>query len=553
MSGDNKEFQQKQARTVSEKVKLRKFKNINTKNLIKNLIKARLKNPADLDLFKRKVAKKYKIRYPRNIELLQEYRKFIKKKSVKISADAASKIENLLKTRPVRSLSGIVNVSLLTKPYPCPGNCLYCPSEKGMPKSYLSDEPAAARAKALKFNPHTQTKKRIEILDLEGHPTDKIDLRIIGGTWSFYPKKYQEWFVKKCFDAANGKTSKNLETAKKLNENAKNRLIGISIETRPDFIDEKEVKQLRKLGVTKVEMGVQSIYDDILKINNRGDTVASTVKATKLLKDAGFKVSYQIMLNLPGSSPKKDIRMFKELFKNPDFKPDLLKIYPCAVLKESPLYRWFLKKRYKPYSQTILINAVKNIKKIIPYYVRIERVIRDIPSRKTISGPVTNLRQIIEKDMRKNRLKCRCIRCREIKENYNPKEKVFLFREDYFASRGKEIFLSFEDKKRDKIYSLLKLRIPSCVLNGGKNIIAELNDAAIIREVHTYGQSTPVSKNSKAPQHKGLGKKLIIEAEKITKKEFGLKKIAVISGVGVRPYYRRLGYKLKNEYMVKKI
>jgi elongator complex protein 3 len=245
--------------------------------------------------------------------------------------------------------------------------------------------------------------------------------------------------------------------------------------------------------------------------------------------------------------------MFKELFKNPVFKPDLLKIYPCAVLKEAPLYRWYAQGKYKPYSQKTLTDAIKEIKQKIPYYVRIERVIRDIPLYKMMSGPTTNLRQIIKKNMKENNLKCRCIRCREIRKKYNPKEKVFLFRQDYAASGGKEIFLSFENKKRNKIYSLLKLRIPSHIFNKEKSVISALKDAAIIREVHTYGQAVAVAKNRKAPQHKGFGKKLVFNAEKIAKKEFKLNKIAVISGVGVRPYYRRLGYKLKNEYMVKKI
>jgi len=536
---------------------------------IKELLKSRIKNRAALSSFKRKIAKKYKIQCPSNIELLKAYHELLKKKRIK----RLEEIEALLKTRPIRSLSGIVNVSVLTKPYPCPGKCLYCPLEKGMPKSYLSGEPAAERAKRLKFNPYLQVKKRIEMLKNEGHPTDKIDLRIIGGTWSFYPKKYRSWFIKRCFDACNEKTTthpppegpkrkfgrveggsesrrrrapgKNLNEAQKLNEIAKNRIIGISVETRPDFINEKEVKFMRELGITRVELGVQSIFDNVLKLNLRGHGVRETILATKILKDAGIKICYQMMPNLPGSNLKKDEKIFEEIFSNPDFQPDYLKIYPCALLKEAPLYKLYLKGKYKPYSKEELIDLIKKIKLKIPYYVRIQRITRDIPSKYIVEGGarISNLRQIVQEEMKKEDLKCKCIRCREIREKYEPKEKICLFREDYEASGGKEIFLSFENKTRRKLFSFLRLRISFSVLK----------NAAIIREIQTFGEVVPIGEKKIAPQHRGLGKKLIKEAEIITKREFGLKNISVISGVGVKNYWRKLGYKLKETYMAKKI
>jgi len=514
--------------------------------IIKEFLKSRIKNRTDLASFKRKVAKKYKIQCPSNIQLLKVYHELIKNKRIKKS----EKIENLLKTRPIRSLSGIVNVSVLTKPYPCPGKCLYCPLEKGMPKSYLSGEPAAERAKRLKFNPYLQVKKRIEMLKNEGHQTDKIDLRIIGGTWSFYPKRYRNWFIKRCFDACNEKNSKNLNGAQKLNEIAKNRIIGISVETRPDFINEKEVKFMRELGITRVELGVQSTFDDVLKMNLRGHGVKETVLATKILKNAGIKICYQMMPNLPGSNLKKDEKMFEEIFSNPDFRPDYLKIYPCALLKEAPIYKLYLKKKYKPYLKEELIDLIKKIKLEIPYYVRIQRITRDIPSKYIVEGGtrVSNLRQIVQEEMKKEGLKCKCIRCREIREKYTPKEKLYIFREDYDASQGKEIFLSFENKNRTKLFSFLRLRVVP-----QKHFLPVLQGATIIREVQTFGQLVPIGKKKMAPQHRGLGKKLIKEAEKITKKEFGLRKIAVISGVGVRDYFKELGYRLKTTYMTKEI
>jgi len=510
--------------------------------IIKDLIKARIKTPADLASFKRKMSKKYKIPCPSNIELLKVYHELIKNKIVEKSV----KLEELLKTRPIRSLSGIVNISGLTKPSPCPGKCLYCPTEKGIPKSYVSGEPAVERAKRLKYSPYLQVKKRIEMLKLEGHPTDKIELRIVGGTWSYYPQPYQGWFIKRCFDACNKKNSKDLTKAQKLNEKAKYRMVGLSIETRPDFINKNEIKWLRELGVTMVELGVQSTYDNVLKLNQREHGIEETILATKLLKDAGFKVLYQIMLNLPGSNLRKDEGMFEELFSNSDFRPDLLKIYPCALLKEAPLYGLWKKGRYRPYTSSQLINLLKSIKKKIPYYVRIQRISRDIPSPTIIAGGVkiSNLSQILLVKMKKERWQCKCIRCREVREAYNQKEGRYLFRQDYKASEGREIFLSFENKQRTKLYSLLRLRLSSEKL-------------AIIRELHTYGQQLSfiyrLTKSIISPQHKGLGKKLMKEAEKIAKKEFKLNKIAVISAIGARDYFQTLRYQLKDTYMIKNL
>jgi elongator complex protein 3 len=541
--------------------------NIN-ENLIKNLIKSRIKNQADLASFKRKISKKYRIPCPSNIELLKAYHNLVQNKRVKKSEI----LENLLKTRPIRSLSGIVNISVLTKPYPCPGKCLYCPIEKGIPKSYVSGEPAVERAKRLNYDPYLQVKKRIEMLENEGHPTDKIELRIVGGTWSYYPKRYQAWFIKRCFDAANNRDKllrvkkpwqnnmsqlfRELNKEQRKNEKAKRRIVGLSIETRPDFINAEEIKWLRELGVTMVELGIQSIYDDVLKLNLRGHGVKETILATKLLKDAGFKVLYQMMPNLPGSNLKKDEKMFEELFQNPDFQPDLLKIYPCALLKEAPLYKWWKEGKYKPYTEKQLINLLKNIKKKIPYYVRIQRITRDIPSQRIIEGgaKISNLRQILLEKMRKEDWKCHCIRCREVREKYNPKEKIYLLREDYEASGGKEIFLSFENKNRTKFLSFLRLRIPAqCNENSSRYSYPVLKKAAIIREIQTFGEAVPIGERKIAPQHRGLGKKLIKEAEKIAKKELGLNKIAVISGVGARRYFGELGYKLEDTYMVKVI
>ncbi len=544
-----------------------------------------------LSRLKRKASKKFRLPNPTNIELLETYRQMVKSNRIKTNKN----IEKLLVTKNIRTLSGVAIIAVLTKPYPCPGTCKFCPNEKNMPKSYLSNEPAVMRAILTDFHPYKQVAARLKSLETTGHKTDKIELIIMGGTFSYLPKNYQTWFIKECFKACdefkNKKELKSLqlENLQKINETSNHRIIGLTLETRPDYIYKKEIIRMRKLGATRVELGVQSIYDDILKFNKRGHSVATTIKATRLLKEAGFKINYHMMPNLPGSNYKQDLKIFQELFSNQNFQPDILKIYPCVVVKNAKIYKWWKNGKYKPYSDKKLVKLLCEIKKIIPYYVRITRLVRDIPSTSIVAGnKVSNLRQVLKKKSEEDGWQCKCIRCREIRTKnpllFKKGQGVInlkLFRQDYKASNGKEIFLSFEDKKRQHIYSLLRLRINSksyltsviarskttwqsrdstqlSSLNQfdkeQKHFIPALQNASVIREVHTYGTLAPLKLNEeKHTQHTGLGRKLIQEAEKITRKEFGLKKIAVISGVGVRGYYRKLGYRLEDGYMVKKL
>jgi len=499
--------------------------------VIKSALEQKNMSEEKLDKIKRQVCFKYKISMPTNIILLKAYHKLLKTNKIKKNIQ----LENLLKTRKVRSLSGIASVTVITKPYPCPGKCIFCPTEKNMPKSYLKNEPACMRALLNKFDPYKQAKMRLQALEMTGHPTDKIELIVLGGTWSYYKKQYQTYFIKRCFDACNKKTSKTLKQAQKINEKTKHRIIGLTLETRPDYINEKEIKRMRNLGCTRIELGVQTIYQDILDKNKREISLEQIKQATKLLKDSGFKITYHMMLNLPYSNIKKDEKMFEKLFTN-DFQPDQLKIYPCAILKTAKLYKLYKKNKYKPYTINQLINVLVKIKKIIPEYVRIIRIIRDIPSQDIVAGSKrSNLRQDIQK-----KVNCRCIRCREIKDikTNNIKFKKL----EYKASDAKEIFLSFEDDKKDKLLAFLRLRITDNPI---------IKNSTLIREVHTYGQTVPINKNiESAKQHKNLGKRLINEAEKISK-DLGYKKTAVIAGIGTREYYRKLGYKLENEYMVK--
>jgi len=522
--------------------------------IIKKCLKEKVKTEKKLADIKRWAASVFKISFPSNVKLFEVYQKMLKKGKIKRNLE----LELLLRKRKIRSLSGVVVVSVLTKPFPCPGKCIFCPKEKGIPKSYVSGEPAVERAKELNFNPFLQMRKRLESLEKQGHPTDKVEVRIIGGTFSAYPERYKNWFIASLFAGANRKTLPKklvLEKEQKKNEKAKHRIVCLSIETRPDLINENEIKKLRKLGVTLVELGIQTVDENILKLCQRGHGVKEIIKATKLLKDAGFKVMYQVMPNLPASNLKKDFQIFKKIFEDENFKPDWLKIYPCVATEGTLLYRWLKKGKWKPYSDKELIELLIKIKSIVPRWIRIARIYRDIPAQKIKGGcKISNLREVVKKEMEKRKISCNCIRCREIKMYFSSQQKLKLFREDYWASGGKEIFLSFETEDRKYLFSFLRLRIPSQIFKKENHFLSVLSNSAIIREIHTYGFQVPLKKREKiSPQHRGLGRKLVRKAEKIVKEEFNLSRIAVISGIGVRDYWRKLGYRLKETYMIKRL
>jgi elongator complex protein 3 len=447
-------------------------------------------------------------------------------------------LEKLLVTKKMRSLSGVSVITVLTKPYPCPGKCIYCPTEENVPKSYLSDEPAVMRAILAEYDARRQVETRLKSLTSQGHPVDKVELIIIGGTFSYLPRDYQEKFIKECFDALNGTVSRTLSEAKTHNETASRRCVGLTLETRPDYITEDEVTWFRFLGATRVELGVQTVFDDVLKLNNRGETVADTERATRLLKEAGFKICYHLMPNLYGSSIDRDMEMFRFIFEDTRFKPDYIKIYPCMIIAGTPLHELWKSGNYKSYTDTELKALIKYVKTIVPFWVRIMRTIRDIPAPNIVSGStLSNMRQIVHQEMEIEGLNCRCIRCREVgasTELQKHENKAYSFEEAYSASGGTEYFLSYESEDQQVLYSLLRLR---------------LSKEAIIREVHTYGQQIEIGENGET-QHKGYGRKLIELAEEITRKE-GYREISVISGVGVRSYYSKFGYKLVGEYMVK--
>jgi len=440
--------------------------------------------------------------------------------------------------KPVRTISGVTPLTVVISPRKCNhGTCIYCPGGEKVPQSYTDKSPAIMRALALNFNPYEQVKNRLTVLKNMGHPTDKIEIIILGGTFLQYPLDYQYNFIKRCYDGLNGRNSKNLEEAKKINETAEHRCIAMCIENRPDNCSDEEIKRMLDFGCTRVEIGVQMPDDKLYKKTNRGHSVKDVIEATRKLKDAGFKVGYHIMPGLPGSDFKKDLRMFKKIFSDKKFRPDQLKIYPCQVVSDSPLEKTYKSMKFIPYSEEQARKIITKMMTIIPDYCRVMRVMREFPKEKMIAGiEKLDLRKDLEIEIRNKGTKIKEIRMREIGFNKNTDENVKLKIIKYDASNGKEFFLEFVNDE-DILFGLLRLRI-----SRGKSIV---------RELHIYGRAVKLGEKSGLnSQHKGIGKLLMEKAEEITRQN-KIKKISVISGIGVREYYKKIGYELEGNYMVK--
>jgi elongator complex protein 3 len=452
-----------------------------------------------------------------------------------------------IRMKPVRTLSGVTTVTVLTKPYPCPGKCIFCPTDVRMPKSYLPDEPGARRALEQKFDPYDQVFVRIEALRAVGHPTDKIELLVLGGTWSSYRRDYQEWFLKRCFDAMNGVVSTDLAGAQAVNETALHRNVGLVIETRPDNIDQDEIAWLRRLGVTKVQMGVQSLDDRILALNQRGHTVAETIQAVALLRAAGFKIVLHWMPNLLGATLQSDREDFAHLWD--DLCPDEIKIYPTQLLANAELHGYWLRGEYTPYTTEELIDLIADVKTSIPRYCRVNRVIRDIPSTNVVEGNKrTSLRLDVHQEMHRRGTSCQCIRCREVRTQEVDPQDLRLTDLVYSAGGAQEHFLAY-DTPDDRLAGFLRLSLPG--KDSPNTALAELEGAAIIREVHIYGQSLPVGAGKDgAAQHTGLGTELLLKAEQIAGSA-GYSRLAVISAIGTRHYYLERGYERGQLYLIK--
>jgi len=520
--------------------------------LVKEAYKQKINNPKSLQDLKNDYSFLYKIPSTSNVELIKAYQKLIAEKNLPDDRE----FWKILRKRGVRSKSGIVNITVLTKAYPCPGKCIFCPTEPEMPKSYLSNEPAMMRAVLNNFDAYNQTTNRLTSLRKTGHFTDKVDIIVSGGTWSFYPKRYQRDFTRGIYNALNFPISKkkSLAEAQLINETATNRCIGLSFETRPDHINEKELKWLRELGCTKIEIGLQSLNNKVLEMNRRGHGIAESQKALQLIRDAGYKINVHMMPNLYGSTPEIDLADMKELFDNPAYRPDWMKVYPCVVTPWTILKSYYEKGLYQSYNDSTLVNLLVEMTKLFPEYVRITRINRDISADTIISGcKISNLRQVVEKKLAEQGISSRDIRSREIKDEKVQFKDLNLNVREFIASEGQEFFITFEHSHLDKLNALLRLRFSSYSLNGKKHFIKELEGAALVREVHTYGEQVEIKKREgEVSQHIGLGKLMMIKAEEISKKA-GYKKIAVIAGIGVREYYRKLGYRLEGTYMIRDI
>jgi len=468
-----------------------------------------------------------------------------------------------IRMKPMRTLSGVTTVTVLTKPYPCPGKCIFCPTDVRMPKSYLPDEPGAMRALEHQFDPYEQVHARIRALENLGHPTEKIELLILGGTWSSYRRDYQEWFIKRCFDAMNEiergalrdhsdkleTVGVNISLAQAANETAIHRNVGLVIETRPDEINPDELRWLRHLGVTKVQMGAQSFDDHILQINKRGHDVECTRKATAMLRAAGFKIVLHWMPNLLGATPESDREDFAKFWQ--DFCPDEIKIYPNQLLANAELYEYWQRGEFHPYTTEELVDLIADIKPTIPRYCRVNRVIRDIPGNNVVEGNSrTSLRQDIQAIMKKRGTICECVRCREVRGKTVDSETLRLDDLTYQAGTAEEHFISFVTLD-DGLAGFIRLSLP--VKNTTLTGMSDLDNAALIREVHVYGQSLAVgTEQTGAAQHLGLGTRLLEEAENVARKN-GFEKLAVISAIGTRHYYLDRGFERGEYYLVKEI
>ena len=466
----------------------------------------------------------------------------------------------LLRRKTVRTISGVTVVAVMTKPWPCPKTspCAYCPGGPpyGVPQSYTGHEPAAMRGIQSSFDPYEQVKNRIAQLEAIGHRVDKAEIIVMGGTFPAMPLDYQEYFVQRCLDAITRKKSRSLEEAEKLAEKSRIRNVGITVETRPDWAKKERIDHMLAMGVTRVELGVQNIYDDIYELVDRGHGVKDVIEATRALKDAGLKVAYHLMPGLPGSNFKRDVEAFQKIFTDSGFKPDMIKIYPCLVIKGTKAYEWWKKGEYLPYTTEQAVQLILEVKKMIPPWCRIMRVQRDIPAFLIEAGVNrSNLRQLVLEKLREQNMRCRCIRCREVGHRWltdkikpNPENITILTMKEK-ASEGEDVFISVEDPANDVLIGYLRLRIPS--ENAHRPEIYS-EKASIVRDLHVYGPLVPVGRHmAKAWQHKGYGGILLSEAERVSREDYDRRKIVVISALGTKQYYKRFGYDYDGPYVSK--
>ena len=532
--------------------------------IINEIMEGNVKSKKDLEKLKLKACRDFKLMEFMSNSLLLE----------NATPSERAKISPLIRKKPTRTISGVAVVAVMCKPHKCPhGRCNYCPESDIAPPSYTGEEPAALRARMFDFDPYRQTYNRLLQLESIGHPIDKVELIVMGGTFPSYFTCYQEWFVTRCIEAMNNYSLTTedtkisirnggiltipnkfsyLEDVQTANEISSVRCVGMTFETRPDYAKIPDVDRMLKLGVTRVELGVQTIYNFIYKRIERGHRVSDVVESTRILRDSGLKVAMHLM---PGlfSDPERDMRIFHRIFEDENFKPDMLKIYPCLVTKGSEFYDLWKKGEYTPYTTEEAVDLIVNIKKMLPKWVRTMRIQRDIPSQLIEAGvKKSNLGELVYNKLAKENVKCQCIRCREVGHQGVGVNPVFgdikLMKEEYNAGGGREIFLSHEDPLNDILIGFLRLRIPSSLAHR-REVDAK---TAIVRELHVYGQMAELGqKKEEIWQHMGFGEDLLAEAENIALETYDKNKLLIISGVGARNYYRKFGYEREGPYMSK--
>ncbi len=522
------------------------------RKILEKVLSGNISNKKELERKKREISKKHQLpKVPSNAEILET-----------ANEDERSRALPILRRKPVRSISGVTVMTVMPEPYPCPKDepCIYCPGgpDSDTPPSYTGEEPASARAKEYDYDPKKQIEARKKQLKAIGHKVDKVELIVFGGTFLAQPIDYQKKFMHGCIDAISETNTADLESAKRKAETVDTKTIGITFETRPDYCKKKHVDKILGFGGTRVEIGVQTIHEDIYKIVNREHSIQDVKEATRIAKDSGLAVAYHMMPGLPGSNSKRDLEAFKEIFSSSDFRPDMLKIYPCLVTEDTKLYEIWKSGEFEPLEGEEAVDLIADMKNEVPRWVRIQRIQRDIPSDLIEAGVWRgNLRDIVQNRLRERGEKCECIRCREVghrmlKDDLDPNiEKAELTTEEYEASNGTELFIGFEDLDEDIIYGHLRLRIPS-----SKAHRAEVGDkTSLIRMLYVFGELVSVGSepDKKGWQHQGIGRKMLKGAEKVASEEYDSNKMAVLSGIGSRPYYRKFGYELEGHYMTKEI
>ncbi len=479
------------------------------------------------------------------------------------AGEERTQLLKLLRLKPVRSISGVSVITVMPKPIKCPKDepCVYCPGGPGQntPQSYTGKEPAAARALQCDYEPRAQVEGRIEQLRAIGHDVDKVELIVFGGTLTSYPRDYLEWFTTQCLNAISGSNAPNIAEAQAAAESAPIRVSDITFETRPDYCREPHVDLLLDLGATRVELGVQTLYEDVYKIVKRGHTVEDVAEATRMARDSGLAIIYHLMPNLPGSTYQRDLEMFEQVFEDERFRPDALKIYPTLVMENTELHKMFLRGEHVPYDFERLVELIVEVKKLVPRWTRIQRIQRDIPANLIAEGVKRgDLRALVQRRLQAEGSSCKCIRCREVghlkyKDDVSPDlSDIKLTEERYRASGGNEVFLSFRDTRRDILIGLLRLREPSRLAHRPESKSAR---CALVRELHVYGPMVAVGRKAGENewQHSGWGERLLAEAERISTEDFGAKKSLVLAGIGTRNYYRHLGYEREGPYMAKRL